>query len=65
MKTRQKGTTTMKLFKAILNPFTEPGRFDRYYGNVIKVGSGYPTFDEAKKDFRRQELSKSYIGWMR
>lgn len=55
----------MKLIKAILNPFAEAGRFNRYYGNVIQTGAGYPTADEAKQDMRRQELSKSMIGWMR
>ena len=55
----------MKLIKAILNPFNEAGRFNRYYGNLIQAGEGYPTADEAKADMRHQELSKSMIGWMR
>ncbi|MEZ4496758.1 MAG: hypothetical protein R2845_16555 [Thermomicrobiales bacterium] len=55
----------MKLIKAILNPFNGAGRFNRYYGNLIQAGEGYPTADEAKADMRRQELSKSMIGWMR
>jgi hypothetical protein len=60
-----KGTTHVKLIKSIFNPFMETGRFNRYYGNLIQSGSGYPTADEAKQDLRRQELSKSLIGWMR
>jgi hypothetical protein len=55
----------MKLIKSIFNPFNGAGRFNRYYGNVIKSGEGYPTADEAKQDIRRQELSKSFVGWMR
>ena len=55
----------MKLIKSIFTPFIEGGRFNRYYGHVIKTGAGYPTPDEAKQDLRRQDLSKSFIGWMR
>lgn len=55
----------MKFIKSILNPFSEAGRFNRYYGNLIQAGEGYPTADEAKQDMRRQEQSKSMIGWMR
>ncbi|HEV2127226.1 MAG TPA: hypothetical protein VGR22_01250 [Thermomicrobiales bacterium] len=27
-------------------------RFDRYYGQVVHAGSGYPTADEARRDMR-------------
>jgi hypothetical protein len=60
-----KGPTHVKLIKAIFNPFIDSNRFNRYYGNLIQSGSGYPTADEAKMDLRRQDLSKTYIGWMR
>jgi hypothetical protein len=55
----------MRLFRAILNPFTNNSRFDRYYGNVLRQGEGYPTADEAKKDLRNQELNKNVVGWIR
>lgn len=55
----------MKIFKSILNPFSGLNRFNRYYGNVIQPGAGYPTADEAKRDLRNQELNKALIGWMR
>jgi len=55
----------VKIFKAILNPFSESTRFNRYYGNLIQLGEGYPTADEAKQDLRRQEQARSFVGWMR
>lgn len=57
----------MKLFKTLLNPFVNSGnsRFDRYYGNVLRQGEGYPTADEARKDLRNQEINKNLVGWMR
>lgn len=58
-------TQNMKLFRSLLNPFTSSSRFDRYYGNVLRQGEGYPTADEARKDMRNQEINKNLVGWMR
>jgi hypothetical protein len=55
----------MKLIKTLLNPFTSNSRFDRYYGNVLRQGEGYPTADEARKDLRNQEINKNLAGWLR
>ena len=63
--TKRPGATNVKLFKALLNPFTSNSRFDRYYGNVLRQGEGYPTADEARKDLRNQELNKNLVGWLR
>ena len=41
----------MKAFSRFLKPFRVTiGRNDRYYQGVIGQGSGYPTYDEARKD---------------
>ncbi|CAN5430346.1 hypothetical protein BH09CHL1_BH09CHL1_04240 [soil metagenome] len=55
----------MKLFHKILSPFTSNSRFDRYYGNVLRQGEGYPTADEARQDMRNQEINRNLVGWMR
>jgi hypothetical protein len=60
------GETEMNRVIAILTkPFAGNSRFDRYYGNVLRSGEGYPTADEAKRDMRSQEAQKSFAGWMR
>jgi len=40
-------------------------RFDRYYGDVIRSGAGYPTADEARRDMARQDRSMLRYGWPR
>ena len=41
----------MKTISRLLSPFrVTVGRNDRYYQGVIGQGSGYPTYDEARKD---------------
>jgi len=57
----------VKTLRAILKPFSSStARFDRYYGGILRTGSGYPTADEARKDLRRHDqMSNSYIGWIR
>ncbi len=57
----------MKTLRAMLKPFSgSTARFDRYYGGILRTGSGYPTADEARKDLRRHDqMSNSYIGWIR
>lgn len=57
----------MKTLRSLLNSFgTSNVRFDRYYGGILRSGSGYPTADEARKDMRRQDaISNTYVGWLR
>ena len=57
----------MNALRSFLNQFGGPtGRFDRYYGGILRKGSGYPTADEARKDMRRHdEINSNFIGWLR
>ncbi len=41
------------------------GRFDRYYGRVLRSGSGYPTADEARRDLRSYDKTMLTMGWPR
>ena len=41
------------------------GRFDRYYSGILRSGSGYPTADEARKDLRNYDRTRSGVGWPR
>jgi hypothetical protein len=61
------GDTTMK---RLLTLFNRPGRpagsrFDRYYGDVIRSGVGYPTADEARRDLASHNRTLIRHGWMR
>jgi hypothetical protein len=40
-------------------------RFDRYYSEVVKSGTGYPTADEARRDLQRLDLLTQNYGWIR
>jgi hypothetical protein len=55
------------MLRTFLNQFGgSTGRLNRYYGGILRKGAGYPTADEARKDMRRHdEISTSYIGWLR
>jgi len=56
----------VKALRALFNPFrSNGGRFDRYYGGILRTGSGYPTADEARKDLTRQDQAYSHAGWIR
>ncbi|MCC6792650.1 MAG: hypothetical protein IT336_13245 [Thermomicrobiales bacterium] len=57
----------MKTLRSLLTPFrTSSARFDRYYGGILRTGSGYPTADEARRDLRRRDQTNAtMIGWMR
>jgi hypothetical protein len=57
----------VKTLRSLFKPFhASNGRFDRYYGGVLRSGSGYPTADEARKDMRNHDqMSSSVIGWIR
>lgn len=57
----------MKTLRSLLTPFrATTGRFDRYYGGILRPGSGYPTADEARKDLRnRDHAVATFYGWLR
>ena len=56
----------MKTFRVLLNPFRGmPRRNERYYQGVIGVGSGYPTYDEARRDLMLRDRSMSIPGGWR
>lgn len=38
-------------------------RLQRYYGNVMHSGVGYPTADEAKRDMAQYERNSHPFGW--
>ncbi len=61
----------MKLLRSF---FQRPGRdaarpagsrFDRYYGDVIRAGVGYPTADEARRDLAGQDRALTRYGLFR
>jgi hypothetical protein len=56
--------------KSLRNLFTlkstgGKGRFDRYYGRIVRSGEGYPTADEARQDLRNYDKNLIVIGWPR
>lgn len=38
-------------------------RFNRYYGNVLGTGAGYPTADEARRDMAQHANNSHPFGW--
>lgn len=38
-------------------------RFNRYYGNVLRTGAGYPTADEARRDMANYDRNTHPFGW--
>ncbi len=38
-------------------------RFDRYYGRVLRSGTGYPTADEARRDLTAHDRTIMPFGW--
>lgn len=59
------GRSEMKTIRTLLSPFRVSGRrYDRYYQGVIGPGSGYPTYDEARRDIINRERSlMPQAGW--
>ena len=57
----------MKLLRTLFNRPGRPAgsRFDRYYGDVVRSGAGYPTADEARRDLLRNDRGAAPFGWMR
>lgn len=56
----------MKTLRNLFNRKSNGGnRFDRYYGGILRSGTGYPTADEARKDLRNYDRSITTVGWPR
>jgi hypothetical protein len=57
----------VKTLRTLLTPFRmSSARFDRYYGGILRSGSGFPTADEARRDLRRRDQTNANLfGWMR
>ena len=57
----------MKLLRHLFN---RPGRqaaasrLDRYYGEIVRAGVGYPTADEARRDLREYDRALGRYGWV-
>ena len=58
---------TMNVIRRILTRTNRGGGtcFDRYYGGVIRSGSGYPTADEARRDLTTYDRNSVPFGWPR
>ena len=55
-----------KLFNLFHRPARIAGsRFERYYGDVVRSGAGYPTADEARRDLANHDRVAIRHGWMR
>ena len=56
----------MKTIRTLLRrPARSSSRFDRYYGEVLRSGAGYPTADEARRDMQRHAQASYPFGWYR
>ena len=55
----------MKLLRQLLNRSNRQGRLDRYYGEVVRTGAGYPTADKARRDLREYDRAVGPYGWLR
>jgi hypothetical protein len=57
----------MKTFRKLFSRSgrTSASRFERYYGEVIRSGAGYPTADEARRDMQRRAVIGHPYGWFR
>lgn len=58
--------STMKTIRTLFRrPAPATSRFDRYYGEVLRAGAGYPTADEARRDMQRHTTATQPFGWYR
>jgi hypothetical protein len=57
----------MNTLRNLLSKVAQGGgsRFDRYYGDLVGSGSGYPTADEARRDLRGRDLTVGRYTWIR
>ena len=54
----------MNIFRKLISRATgRSGRFQRYYGNVLRTGAGYPTADEARRDMAQYDRNSHPFGW--
>ncbi|MCO5216392.1 MAG: hypothetical protein M9953_06430 [Thermomicrobiales bacterium] len=53
----------MNIFRKIFGSKNRSGRFNRYYGNVLRTGAGYPTADEARRDLAQYDRNTHPFGW--
>lgn len=54
----------MNLFRKLFGRTSRKNtRFNRYYGNVIHTGAGYPTADEARRDMANNQRTAHPFGW--
>jgi hypothetical protein len=64
--TLTRGNHTMSFIRRIMHRnTTRPAgsRFDRYYGRVLRSGTGYPTADEARRDLTAYDHTMLPFGW--
>ncbi len=57
--------TLRQLFRVSKSSATSGSRFDRYYGGILREGSGFPTADEARKDLTRYDRTVQPYTWIR
>jgi hypothetical protein len=55
----------MTMLRNLFNRMSGTARFDRYYGDVVRPGVGYPTADEARKDMRQLDRMVNRYSWVR
>jgi hypothetical protein len=55
----------VNIFRKLISRATgrRGGRFQRYYGNVLRTGAGYPTADEARRDMAHYDRNSHPFGW--
>ena len=55
----------MKSLRRLFSRNTHPrsGRFERYYSEILRSGSGYPTADEARRDLNNYDRTSMRLGW--
>lgn len=56
----------MNLIRRILGRAARPAgssRFERYYGGIVRSGSGFPTADEARRDLHHYDRTALPFGW--
>ncbi len=57
---------TVKTLRTLFRrPAAATSRFDRYYGEVLRSGVGYPTADEARRDMQTRTTATQPFGWYR
>lgn len=56
--------SNMNIFRKIFGGADRrTGRFNRYYGNILRTGVGYPTADEARRDLAQYDRNSHPFGW--